>query len=729
MPTMFLNEEERKYGQKKVYTFQGLNGMGFNFMGETPVYLMAIQFGATNIELGYISSVIYLTGLILVFIPRMLAGKNLIKVQSLAWLLRGLFVLLYLFLYFMEGRAAVLLILVVYTLFCSARIVGVVIWNPLIKMVTTSQTRGKVLALGNIANQSASLISKFISFVITSFQYLSGIGGLLLLQLFGVILNSTAALELKKIPCRETVEYKKSRNLFVIFNESINIRDRRYPLIIRWISISLMVLHGLTIAFVKKEAGFTGNIVFLYTMAIALANICSGLFAKNFADRVGSRPLLIGSNIFLSVFIFIWMILPVSSKITMPIPIYFILGFLSNFFLLSNNVLIDRVLVNTMPDEDRFGYNSMINFITAIFSLISGLLGGLLIDLGETFFLLLPNTFSLMFLLTLILSLSMVLLSAKIIDSGSLTPKEAAAILFSFEGLRAFSYIGKLKSIADPLKKRTVILSISQNGADIATKELKKILSSPLSPLKGDVIKSLFTHPRKELMDLLLKEATDFGSYHQMKAIFTLGAYPYKEVERVLLKLLNSNSDSIRSNAAKSLGRIGYKDSTEMVYNLDSLSRDPWDKLNYLIALKNMDERGVIFSKIFNIPNIDDNSIFKQTYYSLVGDLLDFTPPLSEIYASKNHKKGEGLRDFLDETRDLNLYNTNHKELIYWFKNNDWSSIWDFCKSGLTSIITDNKPINNLTNAILLNTNSSSYTYNDSLAALYFTYQILCYSK
>ena len=171
MLTKFLSEEEKQNGRNRVYKFQALNGMGFNFMGETPVYLLAIHFGASNIQLGYISSVIFLTGFILVALPRMLAGKNLIKVQSTAWLIRGFFVLLYLALFFLEGRPAVLLILIVYTLFCAARTVGVVIWNPLMKMVTNSQNRGEVIAQGNIANQSASVISKLISFIITSFQF------------------------------------------------------------------------------------------------------------------------------------------------------------------------------------------------------------------------------------------------------------------------------------------------------------------------------------------------------------------------------------------------------------------------------------------------------------------------------------------------------------------------------------------------------------------------------
>ena len=166
MTTKFLSEEEKLSSQKRIYKFQSLNGMAFNFMGQTPVYLMAINFGATNIELGYISSLMFLTGFILVFLPRLLAGRNLIKVQSAAWFFRGMFVLLYLALYFLEGRAAVTLILVVYTLFCTARIIGVVIWIPLTKMVTNTSNRGNFIGQGKIIDQSASVVSKLISFIV-----------------------------------------------------------------------------------------------------------------------------------------------------------------------------------------------------------------------------------------------------------------------------------------------------------------------------------------------------------------------------------------------------------------------------------------------------------------------------------------------------------------------------------------------------------------------------------
>jgi hypothetical protein len=729
MQTRFLSEEERQDGKSYLYKFQALNGMGFNFMGETPVYLLAMHFGASNIELGYISSAIFLTGIILLFLPRFLAGGNLVKVQSTAWFLRGLFVLLFLLLFFLEGKPAVVLILVVYTLFCSARMIGVVIWNPLVRMVTTSQNRGEVLAMGNIANQSASVVSKLISFIITSFQFFSGVAGILLLQVLGVLFNSTASWQLRQVACREKVEYKKGRNIFVIMAESLKRQDRFFPLMIKWIFIAAMVVNGLTIVFLRKEAGFNANYIFLYTMVIALANIFSGVFGRTFADRIGSRPLLIGANILLAVSYLVWMLLPVSPAASLPLALFFLLGFLSNFFLLSSNVLIARVVVNSMPEQDNFGYNAMINFMMAVFSLIAGVAGGLLIDWGQRSSLPLPNTFSFLFFAAVLLSVLLVIFSLFLREKGSLTARETMAILFSLEGLRAYNFIGKLNATDDPVKKRTVIMSMSRNKAPIATEEIGSIIASPLSPVKAEVIKTLFNNPRPELLEDLIREAGDSGSYQQVNAVFALGAYKGRKVEKTLLTLLDNPDPLVRSHAAKSLGRTGHTGSLEKVKELADQAKTPWEKINYLIALKNMDSRGEIFGDTFRIPREKDGGSLRQTYYSLTAELFDMKPELSDIYGSKNRKRGSGLDHFLEQTRDIEDFYKHHSELRQWFFRENWDAIGRFCRNTLSSsdkeahILSDRQL--NLMKAVLSICEEGLSQYDDALAAVYFSYQLV----
>ena len=121
MKTTYLSKEEREIGRTHFVKWAAYNGLGFSLLGDTPVQLMAIHFGATNIQLGYISSILHVSGLILLFLPRMLAGKNLITIQFWSWLLRGLVCCGYGIVLGLEGQMAVGFIMGLYTIFCVIR--------------------------------------------------------------------------------------------------------------------------------------------------------------------------------------------------------------------------------------------------------------------------------------------------------------------------------------------------------------------------------------------------------------------------------------------------------------------------------------------------------------------------------------------------------------------------------------------------------------------------------
>ena len=83
--TKYLSDKEKRIGQKHMYRQEVFNGISFSLMGETVVYLLALYFGAGNFALGYISSVIFLAGIILPVVPRMLKASH----QGTLWRFRG----------------------------------------------------------------------------------------------------------------------------------------------------------------------------------------------------------------------------------------------------------------------------------------------------------------------------------------------------------------------------------------------------------------------------------------------------------------------------------------------------------------------------------------------------------------------------------------------------------------------------------------------------------------
>jgi hypothetical protein len=75
-------------------------------------------------------------------------------------------------------------------------------------LVKTKVAGQSVAGFSMILNQS-KLLANTISFLLLSIKHLSGLSGLVILELFGVILNTISAMYLRKIPI-ETIIQKKS---------------------------------------------------------------------------------------------------------------------------------------------------------------------------------------------------------------------------------------------------------------------------------------------------------------------------------------------------------------------------------------------------------------------------------------------------------------------------------------------------------------------------------------
>ncbi|MFW5484550.1 MAG: MFS transporter, partial [Spirochaetaceae bacterium JB067] len=362
--TKYLSDSEKKEGQKNLYHSEVFNGLGFSMLGDTIVYILAVQFNAGNLALGYIASAMYIVGIVLPVMASLFRHKNVVKVQTVTWVLRGVVSIGYLPLLWLEGNRAVTLLLVVYTLFCLMRLVGAVLYDYTFKTITSNKTRGKVIGNANVAFQSSTIIAKFLNFIITSIRTLSGVIGLVSLQMFGVIMNTIAALFLSKIPCRATIEYKKGRNLFVIFKEAMRDKDARIRLLVFWSYMSVTVVMGMSIAFLSKEVALPSNVIFLYTIAVSFSVVLAGNFCKFFSDRLGSRPLIVANGIGLVLSLVLWVLIPPTHEVYL----FFVLGFLTNFFLAVVSILIRRLLASVIPDDEAVGFNSMTNFVVAIFA-------------------------------------------------------------------------------------------------------------------------------------------------------------------------------------------------------------------------------------------------------------------------------------------------------------------------------------------------------------------------
>lgn len=719
MQTSYLSAAERKRGQQSFILHAAFNGLGFSLLGDTIVYLLAIEFSATNLQLGYISSAIHITGLVLPVIPWLLRGRNIRDVLLASWLIRGLVCLLYGALFFLsDARLGSFLIVTVYSLFCLVRSVGVASSEALQKTLVTPVSTGEFVVRINTAFQTSKLGSQVFNFLYFSVAALNSLPGIIALQWLGVAANTVSALKVRNIPCRETIEYRKGEKFSHVLKRAFSSRDTALPFILRWLGLMMLIQAGFFIPLLRKSTGFEANTIFGVTILMSLAAMTGNALLKPFADRIGSRFMLSVSSMgAVAIFIVLALIPPESHP-----AVFFLSGFFLSLFTTLTFVLISRIVIQHIPEQGKMSYSAAMNFSSAVWSLLGGVLGGVLADLSSSGFVPLTGDYDLPFLFAGFLGLAITLLSLVSREIGGMTMKEAAQVVFSSRNLKAFLDVYQLSNAPWGPKRQTLLYNIGKSDAPVAAAEVQRMLKNPFLSEKGEMLRLLFATPTPAVLPEIIADALDRGSYTRRDSVFALGAYPGNETEEALLSILDDVDPLIYSNAVKSLARIGYRERwlvNEIQARFQGEFAYPETILNYIIALYLMDRDGEVLSRLFSFSYPDS---LARSVFSLVASLAGTHPPLNNLYQAEALGPGEGFAAFMDETRDLEPFLASSDQLRAWFAEGAFGDMWDWMTELLKT--TGGHGESFLYRSILsdkISNTSKTYT----LAGIYFTFVLL----
>ena len=718
MITDFLTQDEREKGARMLIRHSFFNGLGFGFLAETIIYLLALQFNPTNTQLGYISSAVHIAGLSLLVLPRMTHGINLRKLYFAAWMARGSVGVFYMLLLFLKGQPAVVLILGVYSLFCVSRIVGVSMAEPVQQMLATSESRGQLVTRNFISNQAARLLSQLLSFALTSVVFFSELGNLLFLIGIGIVANTVSALFLLGIPYREKNRYSRKSSLPTVFLRVVRDRDQIVVILVRCLSLMVAVLIGFAIPFLRVVLALPQNLVFLYSVVGTGGMILSGLFLRPFVDSVGSKPLLLSAFVGQAATLASWALLGRS----IPYGVVLILGLGTTFLQASVFQLVARLVINAIPGRDKISFMSLLNFITALFAFGAGVLGGLLIDLGESLPLPFGSAYSYAFAAGSVISIAAFLLVLTVRERGSLKVRETASILFSLRNLKTFLDIYNFHLTDDPVRKQTILTSINYSPAPQAEPELRQILNNPIAPDKDQILISLYKNPRPRLLDLIIREAENSDSPHRGNAIFALGAYPGNDTQEALYRLFACDDPRIFCAAAKSLARI---ESSPPVGQLEEILLRPALPTrameDLMVALSVGGNEAVYLKRLFALAPVERGRYHEQAILSLAARLEGFTPPLDEIYARENGEPGSGLGIILEEARSFEPFFHAMDRLYRLFSDGDFPALREWCRTVAAELSLAEYTLA----APILEESTRAESTSSALARLYFLFQLL----
>ena len=673
MQTKYLSEQERRNGRHHFVLYECWNGVSIGMLGDTFINILAVRFMAGNFALGYISSALYITALIVPFVVPFLKGHNIRSLISTTWYIRGFVCLGHILLLFLKGRAAIFVLLLVYTLYAGFRAIGMVMYDAISKSITTIGNRGAFYAKANIAYNVITLVTKLVSVCVMYFSPLSPILTIVIMQMIGVIGNTFASYEISRVPCRINFEYSATTSFKETFKATFKNKSVSSRVMLRWIQLAILVTMGMNVSFMSKILSLGDSVVILFTVQAMLAYVISGYVSGVLSDKIGSKPLIIIASAFFIILSFLWFIMPPSAG---PVP-FFIVGFFSSFAMQLVYLLSCKLSADVIPEEGSAMFTVLVNIGMAVFSLVAGLFAGAVVNLGYLLNLdsvpFVLNNYSLCFITATLLSCYVLYLAVRMKEEGA----RSAVTLFSRDGLMAISTIKHLEANRDPLQHRRLIMDLSENKALIAEEEIRSKLRSPYSRDAKYIINTLTLKPSKVFVDDLIDIAVNDDSYIQMDAITALKSYTFsKSAEEALLMIMRSSKwSSARSEAACSLSY--FTDSERFLGEVEENSHKAQhidNVLGYLVALNNMDKGKNLFAHIFDYIHLKKSTQFRATVYAYMDTLIsDETPRLARIFERVylGEKIYETLWSFLEDLRSVEVIDSNIEDIVNAYKNDN----------------------------------------------------------
>lgn len=736
--TVYLSESEKKTGRHAMYMFEAFNGVSMAVLGDTFVFIIAGYFMASNFSNGYISSVYYLAGIFAPFFPLFFKNRNVIKVETFCWLMRGFVCLGYLSLFFLTGKAAVFVTLAVYTLFCTFRSFGVIVNDFAVKSITSKFNRASLIAGVSVTYNVVLMLSKLSASFAIKIPALAGLTGIVIMQMVGVVGNTAASLEVSRIPSRAKVTGADSisecfEDVFGHFKSALRDSKVFNRLLIKWIFIGDTVLVSMAVPFMSKELMLSSSMVILYSVVVGFAVVLAGLFSKKLAAKIGSKPLLMLAGGLLALGCFAWMLLPTRFGFI----VFFFIGFVLNFAINLINLQANRLVSDVIPESSAMSFNSMVNFFMAIFASLMGACSAFLISMGdgyfglETSFVSFGNDYSFCFAFALALTIIGIVVASELKEQGA----ASATIFFSKHGIAAIAQLDRLENTVDPFERRKLLLDLCVNYTGLATREIHLKLNSPFSNDAKEIIMAAGDKPRKALLSDLIRLAGDDDSYLQLDAIGALASYKnYPEAKECLIKLLDSRWGAVRSMACKSISFFKFSGDEldwvmKKIEDLGPGIKHIDESIDYMVANHNLDKECNFYRYFFHPVTAGRSKTFRQTQYSVLASFLKFGSPrlshLFELYNTGSWK--DFLDDFMPDARAVDMIDKNYDAIYEYFREGRLKEIGEFSLSLINDIdFQDNPPYENLRRGLMLGKclNISLFDEVDLLAVLYFSYSL-----
>lgn len=382
-PKVVLTPEETRRGMQ-VIIWDGLaSEMMTTFTGSAFLVAMALLLGANNVQIGLLAALPTFTNifqLVSIWLVRKYNNRRAIAVYC-SFLARLPLILIGISTLWFGGSVQVLIFfLFFYYLFGS---IAGPSWNSWMKDLVPENMLGEYFSRRSRYNQTLDVILSVVLALLLDFikgrlpQY-----ELHVYSIFFIIAGAVGIVGgyvLSKAP--EPQSYLSNSNIFALFRQPL--RDMNFRRLLLFNSAWVFALNIATpffTVFMMKAMGLPISYIIILSIISQLSSILTIRMWGTFADRYSNKSIIALSAPLYIVCIVAWCFVGIYSRAYVNIGLLVVIHMFSGVATAGINLSLTNIGLKLAPKEDAIVYLSVKNIITAFFSSMGPIVGGILAD-------------------------------------------------------------------------------------------------------------------------------------------------------------------------------------------------------------------------------------------------------------------------------------------------------------------------------------------------------------
>lgn len=546
------------------------NGFGYPFIIEAVIILLALYYGASDLQMGFIFAAPHLTGFAAVFAPQILAGVDMSAIWSRMWWTRGLIAILYLVVPLVpgiEGDTRVWLVVLVQYLVGVARALGMTVYVPVLKALTPQRDISSTMARVMTSTQTGTLVCRVVAFVWLGSGLLGEHYALLALIVMGILSNSYTATLVGKLPATGEMEASSLGGVLQVLRGLAASRATRRVAVLTLVQTGMFIFAGYTVSYCKNVLQYGGTRIFFLMLAASVVSIAATHMVRIIGERITTRLLLLLTTLLTGVCALLWALpglLPCGNSFWFYLLLFPLTGVgasvagtklmsLQSEYLPKNSAARVAIAFQMLTLLGGAGSLGLVQLLQAKDGgWLAAQLDGRLAAAGL-------HEYSAMFLVWALAALVVWLIARSLPARQEQSLHKELSLLLPqnlYDIYRTYTL-----SNLDPQRMRgqgrLVLEGVMLNASALSHSLLRESLHTTEISRRYSALRMLVCRPQADVLPEVLAEAADEQSPLRFEALTALGFMKEREAIPLLRRLSGDADPLTAANAMKSLLRLG----------------------------------------------------------------------------------------------------------------------------------------------------------------------------